>query len=138
MPLPTNLTTNEVKDRAGVEVEFNRFDTQGRTTIFAVANEVPSAPHRLKVAHQETGSGQTMTRRSLVRVDKVVTGKSGKPCTISMYKVGVIPVGELDDLNAVKDVSAELDSFCTTTGAGTTVLFDGSGSGSAAIINGTQ
>jgi hypothetical protein len=55
----------------------------------------------------------------------------------SAYKVVVIPKGELDDLDDVKDVSAMLDSFCSTTGAGTTVLFDGSGNGDSALINAT-
>lgn len=136
--LPTNLNTNEVKDRAGVEIEFNRYESEGRQLIFAASNEVPSAPHRLKVAHQETGSGLTAVRRSAVIIDKTVTGKSGKPVVIRMQKTGVIPVGELDNLDAVKDVSAELDSFCATTGAGTTVLFDGSGNGSSAVINGSM
>lgn len=136
--LPTNLNTNEVKDRAGVEVEFLRFSAEGRVTEFAVNGEVPSLPHRLKVSHVENGTGFAVVRRSLARVDKAFVGKSGKVSTCSCYKVVVVPMGELDNLDIVKDVSAELDSFCASDGTSTTIKFDGSGTGSSALINGTQ
>lgn len=136
--LPTNLNTNEVKDRAGVEVEFLRFSSEGRVTIFAASGEVPSLPHRLKVSHVENGTGFAAVRRSLARVDKSFVGKSGKVAVCSSYKIDVVPIGELDNLDIVKDVSAELDSFCATDGTTTTVKFDGSGTGSSALINGTQ
>jgi hypothetical protein len=34
------------------------------------------------------------------------------------------------------NVMAELMSFCATTGAATTVLFDGTGNGAATLLNG--
>lgn len=136
MPLPTTLNTNEVKDRAGTEVEFVRLLNEGRQLVFAQLNESPSLQHRITINHSESGVGSAMLRRSVVRVDKAFVGKSGKVCKASSYKVDVIPVGELDDLNVVKDVSAELNSFCCTTGAATTVLFDGSGNGDSALITG--
>jgi hypothetical protein len=135
--LPTTLLTNEVKDRAGVEVEFEHYSLEGRTHIYARKGGNPSLPCILKVAHQEAGSGLGATQRSQCRVDMDVVGKSGKTVRCSAYKVVVIPKGELDDLDDVKDVSAMLDSFCSTTGAGTTVLFDGSGNGDSALINAT-
>lgn len=135
--MSVNLLTNEVKDRAGVEVEFEHQSSEGRTHIFQKKGMSPSCPTTLKIAHQVNGSGQSAVRRSNTRVDVGFTGKSGKPCMCSAYKVLVVPEGELDDLNVVKDASAMLDSFCCTTGAATTVLFDGSGNGDSALINGT-
>lgn len=141
MPLATNLNTNEVKDRSGAEVEFLHFSQEGRSHIYAKSGEAFNLPHRLKVNHQETGKVEKTIRRSLVRVDKTVIGKvSGKPVTISFYACGVIPVGDLDAaaMTDVQDTCANLISFLATTGAGTTVLFDGSGNGASCLINGTQ
>lgn len=135
--LPTTLLTNEVKDRAGAEVEFEHFTLEGREHIYIRKNGNPSLPCYLKVIHQETGTGAGATRRSLCDLTMMVEGKSGKIVPIRAYKNVVVPIGELDDLDDVKDASAMLDSFCTTTGAGTTVLFDGSGNGDSALINGT-
>lgn len=135
--LPTSLLTNEVKDRAGAEVEFEHFTLEGRTHVYTQKGANPSLPCFLKIAHQETGSGVGATRRSVCRIDKTVLGKSGKPVVVSAYKNVVAPIGELNDLNAVADTSAMLDSFCATTGAATTVLFDGTGNGDSALINGT-
>lgn len=136
--LPTNLNTNEVKNSAGTEVEFTRYSSEGRTLIFAKASEVPSEPHRLKISHQETGTGSSAVRRSLCRIDMTVPGLSGKNVVVSAYAVLVIPIGELGNLVDPTNAMAELNSFLSTTGAGTTVLFDGSGSGTSALINGTM
>lgn len=137
MALPTDLLTNEVKDRSGVEVEFEHLTLEGRTHIFKKKGAAPNLPTTLKIAHQVSGAGVEAVRRSQVRVDVACTGVSGKPRMASVYKVFVIPEGDISDLNTVKDASAMLDSFCATTGAGTTVLFDGSGNGDSAGINGT-
>jgi hypothetical protein len=134
--LSNTLNTNEVKNAAGTEVEFQHLSQEGRTRIFAQIGESPSLLHRIKVSHQETGSGTDRVRRSLTRVDKYVTGISGKQVPISFYKVAVIPVGELSAMTEANNVSAELDSFCCTTGAGTTVLFDGSGNGDSCLLSG--
>jgi hypothetical protein len=135
--LPTNLNTNEVKNAAGTEVEFSRLATLDRSVTFAQVSETPNLPHRLKVSHLETGSGSDKRRRSVVRFDKTVTGASALPRTISAYVVLDIPVGDLSALTEVGNVAAELNSFLSTTGAGTTVLFDGTGYGTAACINGS-
>lgn len=137
MPLPVDLTTNEVKDRAGAEVEFLHFSCEGRAHIYQKKDANPSLQQILRVEHAESGAGSEKVRRSVVRVDVPVTGTSGKIRKVSAYKVIVIPVGDVADLNAAKDASAMLDSFCATTGAATTVLFDGSGNGNYAAINGT-
>jgi len=67
--LPTHLTTNEVKNAAGTEVEFLRFDAAGRTVEFQQSAETPNLEHRLKTSHQESGSGVNERRRSMARVD---------------------------------------------------------------------
>jgi hypothetical protein len=136
--LPTNLVTNEVKNAAGTEVEFLRLSTLDRTVTFAQSGEVPNLPHRIKISHLETGEGSEMVRRSVTRVDKTITGVSGKPRPISFYQVAVIPVGDIANLTEATNVAAELNSFCSTTGAATTVLFDGTGFGTAALLNGSM
>jgi hypothetical protein len=138
MPLPANLTTNEVKNSAGTEVEFLRRSTgPGAAVEYAQSGESPNAPHRLKVSHTETGSGTGLVRRSLVRVDKTVTGASGASVVISSYNVTVVPVGELSSTTEVKNVQAELMSFTASLGASTTILYDCTGNGADSLVNGT-
>lgn len=137
MPLPTTLNTNEVKNSAGTEVEFGYVDSPEKGILYKALTEAPNLEHRLRVNHQETGTNEDKVRRSVAEVYKYVTGVSGKKRLIRSYKVDVIPVGDLANFDEVKNVSAELDSFCCTTGAATTVLFDGTGHGNAALINGT-
>lgn len=135
--LSNTLNTNEIKNAAGVEVEFQRRYTSGLTTEFAQVGESPNLEHRLKLSHQEIGSGIDKRRRSVVRFDKNVTCVSGKVRPISCYTVCDIPVGDLASDSEVKNVIAENMSFLSTTGAGTTVLFDCSGNGAAALNAGT-
>jgi len=137
--LANTLNTNEIKDRAGVEQEFGRLSTSERQTEFALLTEVPAQPHRLSISHQEIGTGLAMRRRSVVRFDKVIPGQvdSTKTVKVSAYMVTDLPVGNLTTYNDAKDVVANLLSFSATTGAATTVLFDGTGNGANAAINGT-
>lgn len=136
--LANTLNTNEIKDSAGVEVEFSRLESSARSTIFAKIGEAPSAPHRLSVKHQETGSGMSKRRRSLVRFDKTVisTVDNITPVTVSAYAVLDAPVGSLTTNAEMANVLAELMSFLATTGAGTTVLFNCTGNGADALLNG--
>lgn len=134
--LSNTLNTNEVKNASAVEVEFNRISTAARSTEFAQIAETPNLPHRLKISHQETGSGSTTRRRSVVRFDKTVAGASGLPRTVSAYCVLDAPVGDLGAQTEIKNVLAELMSFLATTGAATTVLFDCTGNGAVALIDG--
>lgn len=137
--LSNTLNTNEVKNSAGTEVEFSRLSTNARQTIFAAIAESPSAPHRLTIGHQEAGSGLKKRRRSLVRFDKTVisTVDSVTPVTVSAYIVLDTPVGALTTSAEMANVIAELLSFCSTTGAATTVLFDGTGNGASCLLNGS-
>lgn len=135
--LPTNLTTNEVKDSAGTEVEFLRIGTLDRSITFAQSGETPNAPHRLKISHLETGTGINLRRRSVVRVDKTVTGVSLTPRVVSAYLVLDTPVGDLSTQTEPTKAIAEIMSFCASLGASTTILYDGTGNGAAALIAGT-
>lgn len=135
--LPTNLNTNEVKNAAGVEVEFTRLSTLDRSVTFAKVSEAPNQPYRLKVSHQESGVNSSKRRRSLVRFDIPVVGVDGKIENVAAYAVLDIPIGNIADLNVPTLAAAHLVSFLSTTGAGTTVLFDGTGYGAAAAINGS-
>lgn len=137
--LSNSLNTNEIKNSAGTEVEFSRQSTSGRSTIFAQVGEPPYEPHRLTISHQETGVGMKGRRRSVVRIDKtVISGvDSSTPITVSAYVVLDFPVGASTSVTEAANVLAELMSFLSTTGAGTTVLFDGSGNGASALLNGS-
>lgn len=137
--LSNTLNTNEIKNAAGTEQEFGRISQGEYQTEFALLTETPAYPHRLTVKHLEVGSGTDQRRRSVVRFDKVVAGTidTTKTVTISSYLVVDIPKGNLSTYDEPKNVLANLLSFCATTGAGTTVLFDCTGNGATTLISGT-
>lgn len=136
--LTNTLNTNEVKNSAGTEVEFTRLSIADRATTFAQVGESPSLPHRLSIQHSETGVNASKRRRSVVRIDKTVLGPVDitKPVTISAYVVVDIPVGMLTTSAEPAHVLAELISFCASLGASTTILYDGTGNGSVALLTG--
>lgn len=136
--LANTLNTNEIKNAAGTEVEFSRLSTSNRETIFQQVAETPSQPHRLVIKHQESGKDLKLRRRSLCRIDKtVISGvDSVTPVTVSAYIVLDAPIGAMSAITEATNVVAELLSFCATTGAATTVLFDGSGNGAKALLEG--
>jgi len=136
--LSNTLNTNEIKNAAGTEVEFSRLSTSQRSTVFSQIAETPSLPHRLSISHQESGTGMKLRRRSLVRFDKtVISGvDSSTPITISAYAVLDLPVGAMSAITEGTNVLAELMSFCASLGATTTILYDGTGNGAAALLAG--
>lgn len=136
--LPNTLNTNEVKNSAGAEVEFQRLSTQGRTTVFAQINEVPSLPHRLTISHTEVGAGIKARRRSVVRVDKTImsTVDTTLPVVDTVYIVKDTPIGALTTNAEPANTIAELLSFCASLGASTTILYDGSGNGARELLQG--
>lgn len=136
--LTNTLNTNEVKDAAGTEVEFTRLSIGDRSTVFAKINESPSLQHRLTISHSETGSGTGIRRRSVVRIDKssISAVDLTTVCKTSAYLVLDAPLGHLTATTELAAVVANLLSFCATTGAGTTVLFDGTGNGAKSLISG--
>lgn len=136
--LSNTLNTNEIKNAAGTEVEFQRLASNERSTEFAQITEQPNLPHRLKISHQETGTGLTKRRRSVVRFDKNVasTVDTTKTAVVSAYLVLDAPIGALIAGTEFANVLAEVMSFVATTGAATTVLFDGTGNGAVALLSG--
>jgi len=136
--LSNTLNTNELKNAAGAEVEFQSLQLKDRQRVFSQITETPSLPHRLTINHQETGKGIKLRRRSLVRIDKTVMSGVDVtlPVTVSAYIVMDIPVGAMTTITEATNALAELVSFVATTGAGTTVLFDGTGNGAQALLLG--
>jgi hypothetical protein len=135
--LSNTLNTNEVKNAAGTEVEFTRLSIADRKTVFAQISESPSLPHRLTISHQEVGNGLKARRRSMVRIDitSISTVDSVTPVTTSAYTVLDAPVGALTANTQLANALAELQSFMATL-ASATLLYDGTGNGSAAILSG--
>lgn len=136
--LSNTLNTNEIKNAAGTEIEFQRIASRDRSTEFAQINEAPSLPNRLSIAHSETGTGLKKRRRSVVRFDKTVmsTVDNVTPVTVSAYTVIDAPIGALTAVTELQNALAQLMSFLATTGSGTTVLFDCSGNGANALVTG--
>lgn len=101
--------------------------------------EQPSYPHRLNIKHAEAGSGLNLRRRSVARFDVTNVGgiDTTKTKTTSAYLVLDIPIGNSANYDDAKLVMANLLSFCATTGAATTVLFDGTGHGAASLLAGS-
>lgn len=134
--LSITLNTNEVRNAAGTEVEFQSIDKQAREHVFAQITEQYALPHRLKVGHQESGKGISSKRRSVARIDKTVmsTVDTTKTCTVSAYKVLEVPIGALLSTAEAANVLAELDSFTATSGGA--ILLDGTGNGNAALLSG--
>lgn len=140
MALSYTLVTNEIKNAAGTEVEFGRLGDgpTPRSAVHAQVSEAPALPHRLNIAHQEQGQGLKKRRRSVVRFDKTVTSTidNSTPVTVSAYMVLDAPVGAMATSAEFSNVLAELMSFCATTGAATTVLFDCTGNGAKTLLEG--
>lgn len=135
--LSNTLVTNEVKDSAGAEIEFQHWGLNGRTRVFAKSGETPNAPYRLTISHQEIGTGVDRRRRSVVRFDKVVTGVSLLPRKVSGYMVMDIPEGDLATSAEPKNIVANLLSFIGSLGASTTILYDGTGTGAIPLLDGS-
>jgi aspartate aminotransferase-like enzyme len=137
--LANTLNTNEIKNAAGTEVEFSRWSSGVRETEFKAILETPSSPHRLSIRHAESSTGLKLRRRSVVRFDKTVISSvdSVTPVVVSAYVVLDAPVGALTAQTEMANVLSELMSFLATTGAGTTVLFDGTGTGAVVLLDGS-
>jgi hypothetical protein len=136
--LANDLVTNEIKNAAQTEEEFTHILLEGRSRTFARKNEQYAYPHRLTISHQENGVGLDKRRRGVVRFDKTVAGQidATRPMKGSAYIVTDIPVGNMSSNALAADLIANLLSFCATTGAATTVLFDGTGNGATALLTG--
>jgi len=135
--LSNTLNTNEIKNSAATEVEFQRLSSGDHKAEFAVISENPAYPVRMTISHQESGSGITKRRRSVIRFDKTEAGAIDvtKTKRNSAYVVLDRQIGQENNDTAAKDVLAYLMSFLATTGAGTTVLFDCTGTGASNLIS---
>lgn len=136
--LSNTLVTNEVKNAAGTEVEFSRLSIGVRSTEFSAVSETPSKPNRLNIQHSESGTGINRRRRSVVRFDKTDTGQVDTETTMkaSAYIVLDSPIGNQTSNALPTDVLAQLMSFVASLGATTTILYDGTGNGSTALLTG--
>lgn len=136
--LATTLNTNEVKNAAGTEQEFQRLSSEARRLEFGLITEAPAFKHRLIVSHDEVGTGINRRRRSSIRVNKEVasTVDATKTVTPSAYIVLDFPVGGLLANTEAANVLAELCSFVSTLGGTNTHLYDGTGTGAAALLSG--
>jgi hypothetical protein len=136
--LANTLNTNEVKNSAGTEVEFEHVENlPGRGRVFRQIGESPNLKHRFSIRHQELGSGADERRRSALQFIKEFAGVSGVERKVVATLTLDIPVGDISDLTNPTTVMAELMSFVASLGATTTILYDGTGNGAAALINGS-
>jgi hypothetical protein len=80
-----------------------------------------------------------LRRRSVQRVDKsFISEVDGESIVKGFFQITCdLPIGHMTDYDEAKTMAANLMSFFATTGAGTTVLFDCSGYGAAALVNGS-
>jgi hypothetical protein len=132
------LNTNEIKNAAAAGVTFSRISSSERESVWAILPESPNAPQRLTIKHSETGSGVTRRRRSLVRFDysRASTVDTTKVTTTSAYTVLDAPIGYHTAVADYHVVLSYLNSFMAQTGAATGILFDNTGNGSRALLNG--
>jgi hypothetical protein len=137
---PTNLTTNEVKNAAGSEVEFLRFGViPPRGLVFHKSGEAPNLPHAIDINHVESGAGLRRIRRSRlgVRLDHLLADGVTPSFTLG-YTILQSPVGGIADYTYPTLAMAYLMSLTASLGASTTILYDGTGYGAASLINGTS
>jgi hypothetical protein len=136
--LSNTLNTNEIKNSAGTEVEFQSLSINARSREYAQITESPALPHRLKISHLESGTGIKARRRSVVRFDKTIVSTVDlvTPITISAYAVLDLPIGGMAAITEGTNVLAELMSFMASLGASTTILYDGTGNGAAVLLTG--
>jgi hypothetical protein len=138
--LPNSLNTNEIKDAAGAEVEYQCIDgPTNRTREFAKVGESPYLEDRLIIGHVESGSGIKRRRRSRIRFDlDAVSGVDASVIdTSSAILILDAPVGTQTTNVQNAAVLARMMSFCASLGASTTILYDGTGNGAVVLLAGT-
>lgn len=137
MALSNTLVTNEIKNAAGTEIEFQRLTFGDGRAEFAKLAESPGFPHRMSISHQESGSGVTQRRRSVIRFDYTATGAidSTQKVKDSCYVVLDRNIGNVTTDDNAKLVLANLMSFLASLGANTTILYDCTGTGASNLIS---
>jgi len=140
MSLATSLVTNEIKNDSAVEVEFERLGFTGdRGVIYKKLVDNPALPQRLILSHQEIGSGVDKRRRSLQRFEITLVGGIDATRNVkgTISTVIDLPVGNLTSDAMAKLLLAYQMSFQASFGASTTILYDCTGNGAAALVAGT-
>jgi hypothetical protein len=141
MSLSNTLSSNEVKNAAGTGISLSSLGDgpTPRSVVFGKTVEDYALPLRLTIQHVESGAGLKKRRRSVLRFDETVisTVDSATPVTGSVYIVADAPIGALLANTPMANLIAYVLSLTATTGAGSTVLFDGSGNGAKALLNGS-
>lgn len=131
------LNTNEVKKSDSTEVEYERLETEGRSTTYCKIGESYATRDRFKVQHRESGKGAEVVRNSNITFTEDVIGLSGtvRPCKISITMT--IPVGDMSSDAPAKNVLSKGISFVASTGADNLIKYDGTGNGAKCLLNGT-
>jgi hypothetical protein len=135
--LPLNLTTNEVKNSAGTEVEFDRQEANGRLVKYTKKGAPPNLDNTISVSHTVLGTGVDERRRTAILGYLEVTGASGVKRIIRVNHTYDIPIGDIANYTDVITLDAQVGSFTYLDGTGTTFLFAGTGVGASAAVNGT-
>jgi hypothetical protein len=133
-----SLVTNEVKNSAGTEIEFSYLETlAGSGKVWKASSEAPNLKHRFSVRHTLVGTGVSERRRSALQFRKEVAGVSLAERAHVVTVTVDVPIGDIADYTDTKHVMAEAMSFLASLGASTTILYDCTGNGAAALVNGT-
>jgi hypothetical protein len=135
--LPLNLTTNEVKNSSGTEVEFHRIKANDRLVTYSKVGAAPNLDNLLSVSHTVLGSGVDERRRTAILGYLEVTGASGVKRIIRVNHTYDIPIGDIASYADVITLDAQVGSLTYLDGTGTTFLFAGTGVGASAAVNGT-
>lgn len=140
MALATTLVTNEIKNAAGTEEEFQRLGpgNSARSSVYAKIGEQPAYPHRFTISHEESGSGLNRRRRSVLRFDKTTAGQIDLDQLMrdSVYVVVDRQIGSQTTDALTKDLLANLMSMLASLGATTTILYDCTGTGASNLLSG--
>lgn len=138
MPLLSSLTSNEVKNASGVEVEFTGYGAVGRSKEYQSTTELPAYPHRIRLDHQTSGVGVNKIRRSRLGVYLETSGAVDitKKAIVRADCVVTFPEGNQSTTDVLKLVLANLISLLASTGADTVVKFDCTGNGADALLKG--
>jgi hypothetical protein len=135
--LPNTLVTNEVKNASGVEQEFARQKEEGPSVQFVHKTAAPNLPHYIRFSHREVGKDAELRRQSVREVVKTVIGVSGVQRKVIDRHTTDFPIGDLADMTEPKNVMAEGGSLDYTLTGTATFLYDGTGNGSSALLEGS-
>jgi len=130
------LNNNEVRNAAGTAIIMQSQGTVGRTHTYTYVGSDPRLVTTLTIKHQEVGTGARLVRESLVAAETCSIGADGVTIVKSRAQLKVsAPIGAVNSMAPVTDAVAYLLSFVGTTGT-STLLYNGTGTGAAAVLAG--